>query len=101
MSSGSDCAWIDNVVFPASSVITEVVEVVENNGVKVYPNPANNVINIQLGNASSDVEIYNSLGQTVRRIESASGDIQVKIDELTEGIYFIKANGTVIKVVKR
>ena len=101
MSSGSDCAWIDNVVLPASSVITDVQEVVEKHNVMVYPNPVNNVLNVNLGENQSDVVIYNSVGQTVRRIGMASGDVQISVEDLNAGIYFVKVNGEVIKVIKR
>lgn len=100
MSSGSDCAWIDNVVLPASTVITNVATVVESN-VAVYPNPANDVLNIQLGENQSDMVIYNSVGQVVRRYDNVSGDMQINIADLNAGIYFVKVNGEVTKVIKR
>lgn len=101
VSSGSDCAWIDNVVFPASAIITEVGEVIENKSVTVYPNPANEVLNIELGDNQSDVMIYNSLGQVVRCYENMSGDMQINVADLNAGMYFVKANGEITKVVKR
>lgn len=100
VSSGSDCAWIDNVVLPASTVITNVATVVESN-VAVYPNPANDVLNIQLGENQSYMVIYNSIGQIVRRYDNVSGDMQINIADLNAGIYFVKVNGEVTKVIKR
>ena len=100
VSSGSDCAWIDNVSFPASTIITDVKTVVENK-VTVYPNPANDVLNIQLGDDQSDIVIYNSLGQVVRRVEAMSGDVQINISDLQKGLYFVKINNEVLKVVKK
>ena len=101
VSSGDDCAWIDNVIFPASTIITDVYEVVEKQEVTAYPNPANDVLNIELGEAQSDVMIYNSLGQMVKRIEMASGNVTINIEDLNDGVYFVKANGNVVKVVKK
>ena len=100
MSTGYDCAWIDNVVFPASTIITKVETVTENN-VAIYPNPMNDVLNIQLGDNQSNVEIFNSLGQMVRRYDNMSGDMQINVADMEAGIYFVKINGEVIKVVKR
>ena len=100
VSSGDDCAWIDNVVFPAASIITDVQTVVEKT-VAVYPNPMNNVLNIQLGDNQSDVIVYNSLGQIVKRIDMASGDVQIDVEGLNAGIYFVKVNGNIKKVIKR
>ena len=100
MSTGYDCAWIDNVVFPASTIITDVQTVIEKN-VAVYPNPAIDVLNIQLGDNQSNVEVFNSLGQVVRRYENVSGDMQINVEDLNAGMYFVKINGEVIKVIKR
>ena len=101
MSSGSDCAWIDNVVLPASTIITDIETVVEKQNVSVYPNPANDVLNIELGDNQSDVVIYNSLGQVVRRYENVSGDMQINVEDLNAGMYFVKVGDNVEKVVKR
>ena len=100
VSSGSDCAWIDNVVFPPSTIITKVETVTENN-VTIYPNPMNDMLNIQLGDNQSNVEIFNSLGQMVRRYDNVSGDMQINVADMEAGVYFVKINGEVIKVVKR
>ena len=101
MSSGQDCAWIDYIEFPASTIITGVYEVVEKQNVMVYPNPANSVLNIDLGDAQSEVMVYNSLGQVVKRIEMASGTVQVNVEDLNAGIYFVRANGNIVKVIKK
>ena len=100
VSSGDDCAWIDNVVFPASTIITDVQTVVEKT-VAVYPNPMNNVLNIQLGDNQSNVIVYNSIGQVVRRYENMSGDMRLNVEDLNAGIYFVKVNGEITKVIKR
>ena len=100
VSSGDDCAWIDNVVFPPTTIITSVESVVKSN-IAVYPNPMNDVLNIQLGDNQSDVVIFNSLGQEVRRIEMASGTIQVDMEGLNAGVYFVKTNGEINKVIKK
>jgi hypothetical protein len=61
----------------------------------------NDVLNIQLGDNQSDVVIFNSLGQEVRRIEMASGTIQVDMEGLNAGVYFVKTNGEISKVIKK
>ena len=99
-SSGSDCAWIDYVVFPAAAVITNVETVVEKNTM-VYPNPVNDVLKVQLGDNQADVVVFNSLGQVVRRYENVSGDMQINVADLNAGLYFVKVNGEVTKIVKK
>ena len=100
MSSGSDCAWIDNVVFPPSTIITDVESVMESS-VAVYPNPMSDVLNIDLGDGHSDVVIYNSLGQVVRRYDNVSGEMQINVAELQSGMYFVKIGAEITKVIKR
>ena len=65
-----------------------------NKGLGIYPNPANNVINIAVG--SSDVlptsyTIFNTIGQVVavKNVSSVS-DLQIDINSITTGVYFIK-----------
>ena len=100
VASGDDCAWIDNVVFPPTAIITSVQTAVEHN-VAVYPNPMNDVLNIQLGDNQSDVVIFNGLGQIVRRYYAVSGDMQINVADLKSGMYFVRINGDVTKIVKR
>ena len=101
LSSGSDCAWIDNVMLPASTIITKIEEVVGKQSITIYPNPANEVLNIELGDEPSEVVIYNSLGQMVKHIEMTSGNIQMNVEDLNAGVYFVKTNGNVTKIVKK
>lgn len=100
VSSGSDCAWIDNVKFPASSVITGVNAVVEKQDIVVYPNPVKNVMCVQLDDNQSDIVVYNNIGQVVRHIEAASGNIQIDMSDLKAGLYFVKVGNAVEKIVK-
>ena len=68
-----------------------------NNFFTIFPNPANNLINIEFNQSSEDVSvvIFNSLGKRVN--EAYNGDIQnnqmlsIKLDRLSPGIYVIHA----------
>ena len=61
----------------------------------VYPNPAaNGFVTIQAQNSEllSSVEVFNTLGESVRSISVENeSQITVGVSELTEGIYFIRA----------
>lgn len=100
MEGGSDCAWIDNVTFPPTTVITDVTEVKETSQM-VYPNPANDVLHLELGDVTTDVVIYNSLGQEQMRIDAVSGSVEMNVTALTPGLYFVKIGDKVEKVVVR
>lgn len=76
-------------------------EEMSENSFLIYPNPANDVINIELGDRKTDVEIFNCLGQVVRRLAGISGTVQVNVSDLNDGMYFVNINNKVEKVVKR
>ena len=61
----------------------------------VYPNPAENVLNIKSNAASFEYMMINSIGQVVMS-GVAEGDVELNVSELNNGVYFIKviANGS-------
>jgi predicted extracellular nuclease len=66
-----------------------------NNLYSVYPNPAKNIINIEIDNANgltADAEIFNTQSQLLikRKITAASQVTPVDITSLSRGIYFLK-----------
>lgn len=63
--------------------------------VSVYPNPANDILNISIPGDLSDTSyvIYNSLGQEVAAKKNVSQvDLTVNTSAFAQGIYFIKIN---------
>ncbi len=65
-----------------------------NDKLKLYPNPANEILNIEceiLNGENSKIEILNSLGQAIREEELIFNDGKVSIDvkDLENGVYFI------------
>ena len=96
--------WIDDVKFPGNTMILNVEDVVEDNVVMIYPNPANDVINVK-GENLQYVEIYNSIGQKIvsRKINDSES---INIIDFASGIYFVrildkKGNISTTKIVKR
>lgn len=90
----STCTGINNLPFT-----------INNLSLLVYPNPTNDVLNIQLGGINGDntsVELVNALGQVIVS-KSASQEISsLDVTSLTSGIYFVKLiqNGKVVDVKK-
>ena len=60
----------------------------------VYPNPAQGSFKVDLNN-TSDVNIYNTVGQLVKTYNNVS-EISV---ELEAGVYFVNANNQTVKVI--
>jgi hypothetical protein len=88
LSSGSDCAWIDNIVFPPTQVITMTEEVTHNVPV-IYPNPNKGHFSINLPEEECEIMVFNSLGQVMYRESKASGLITLDLTDLPEGMYFV------------
>ena len=97
---GSDCVWIDNIVFPCSSFT--FIEETEEDNIKIYPNPARDFVNIIIDDKNikvKHIKIYNSIG-----INVISQDFENPIDirELPAGLYFINIycdNKTYVKKI--
>jgi hypothetical protein len=73
--------------------------------IKVYPNPSNNVLNIDMNSISkteTEVTIHNTLGQAVYQAKSLNQHLVVDVSELPMGVYFvsIKQNERTIDVKK-
>ena len=61
----------------------------------VYPNPATDVLNIDINNANfknSEIVIYNISGTEVLRSNMASNSAQLNIETLSAGVYFVKVS---------
>ena len=84
---GSDCAWIDDITFPRSCVVTSIEETVTKKQTNVYPNPCQGNFTLELV-GESDIVVSNLLGQTVISLNKASGIQQIHLDNA--GMYLIQ-----------
>ena len=65
----------------------------EKQNFKIYPNPAQNILNIELQSIDNDqnhIEIYDLSGKQVYSSITSDKNIQVDVSELTQGLYIIK-----------
>ncbi len=61
----------------------------------VYPNPATDVLNIDISNSSfknSEIVVYNISGTEVIKTNMASNSVQLNIETLSAGVYFVKVS---------
>lgn len=85
---------------------TGIENVAVNNAYSIYPNPASNMLNIDLNTLQgAQAEVYNTTGQVVLAAPLQSGVNSLYIADLPAGMYFLQlkgdnANGT-IKFIKR
>lgn len=59
---------------------------------KVYPNPATSVLNIEYDKAPYQVSLYNSLGVLVQSELSNTENFQFQVGQIKKGMYLIRIN---------
>ncbi|MDR2084501.1 MAG: T9SS type A sorting domain-containing protein [Bacteroidales bacterium] len=70
----------------------------ENKNLKVYPNPATNMVNISVEETVNCI-IYNMAGQAVVKQVLSAGSNTVNISNLKTGVYFISAGNNNAKLI--
>ena len=63
-----------------------------NNEIKIYPNPANNSLQVTIGNEHvTDVKIYDLLGKQIKieELKRINDALQIDVSNLKEGVYFV------------
>lgn len=89
---------------PVSAIVVVEFTGVEENEVSfgVYPNPAENELNIRSNASSYEYQMINSVGQVVMS-GVANGNVKLNVSELNNGVYFLKVvangNSSIEKVV--
>ena len=58
--------------------------------VKIYPNPV--CVNLKIENLDepTNISIYNTTGQIVRTVSSATGNVEINMSNISAGIYIVK-----------
>ncbi len=90
VSNGSDAAWIDNITFPGNSSMA--VTDIATNPIKIFPNPAQDIIYIDLQDAInlSLIEIFNQTGKIIKKVNSYQNRSAINLSNLANGIYICK-----------
>ncbi len=78
------------------SGVTEVVETAP----VLYPNPTNNVLNVEFGSnvENMDIQVYSLTGQVVRNMNSFSGTKAIiNVADLPQGAYFVVGSSELVR----
>ena len=59
---------------------------------KVYPNPVDDYLNVELSSNSEEVNanIYNSIGQLVHNVKIKNGNTNINMHQWSDGVYYLK-----------
>ncbi|NOU45597.1 MAG: T9SS type A sorting domain-containing protein [Bacteroidales bacterium] len=94
MANGSDCAWIDEIYFPTTTMVIGVKESLTATNPSIYPNPNQGQFTVNLGNQAkiNDITIYNSVGLPVYSIKTADQILKLELTSLPSGMYLLRNN---------
>jgi hypothetical protein len=75
--------------------VENVINSIASTNLRVYPNPATDILNINLSNANfknSNIVIYNVSGMEVSKSIMNGASAQLNIESLSNGVYFVKVS---------
>ena len=113
--SGSDCAWIDDLILPCDGILV-IEDMLDTTNVglsgheavraNVYPNPTSEWVVVESENYVGQVVLYDMNGRIVRTQTTAGGSCRVNLRDLPAGFYMMKItfeNGQTqtLKIIKR
>jgi len=95
-------AYTENI-YPSEdgqfSIVTITKSTVKENSISIYPNPAEDVINISSPDQINNIKIFNFVGQMLY----SGNDVTINTSNFKSGVYIIKVEtdeGTVIEKIK-
>ena len=89
ITSNLSVVYVDNIYF-YKGLPLGVSDFVKSS-IKMYPNPANEVVNLSSDTLIENITIYNTLGQIVSKQTSAANEVAVNVSALSKGVYIITA----------
>ena len=97
---------VDNTIeTPAEGTIMVNESSVENvaaEHVAVYPNPAVDVVNIEMASAINSVAVYSVSGAAVNADVNVNGNkATINVSGLASGMYIAKINNTTVRFIKK
>jgi protein subunit release factor A len=76
------------------------VRVEGNETVRIFPNPASDLINVESSQALKRIDIFNSAGKLVQSTQTGEKAIRMNIAGLPKGLYVVSVDGRELKIVK-
>ncbi len=70
----------------------------EDRTIAVYPNPTNGIVTVVLPE-SATITLYSAMGQIIKSIK-AEGTVQIDMSRYVRGVYMLKVENKVLKIVK-
>ena len=93
---------ISNIVDKDGKGLTSSLLNLEEESIKIYPNPAENILKIEVDNfeTSKTIVIKNMIGMEVANHTLLKKDIEIDISQLNKGMYFIEIDSKKMSFIK-
>jgi len=89
-----------NLFNPLSATLSND-EVISKEGIKLFPNPVKDTLNINLKSSSSNkVSILDMNGRKIYSTVYNGATINMDVSKYSSGVYFVKVNNSVLKFIK-
>lgn len=95
---------LDGCLYDIFDKPTNASQVATSDAIKVYPNPATNVLTIEMPNTSNatqaDVRLYNAMGQIIIAQSATYGTgaaVQLDVAKLPQGVYYLSVDAGAYK----
>ncbi len=99
--SGYGCIY-QSTFTQSVGICTDINETLTNNSLLIYPNPANEVITIDITeNKAQSISITNTLGEILLTEKINSSLFSINISALNSGVYFIKLENSKDFITKK
>lgn len=86
---GKDGVWIDNISFPLDGYVTKLDEIINNNDLSLYPNPASSSFSLSGLRGGERLRLIDSRGVVHKTLTASSSEVYFDTDNLLEGVYYI------------
>ena len=86
-----------HVVLSTGMPVVSIADVQQEEVLRVYPNPVENVLNVK---ADGRVMVSDVTGRVVKETESC-GSVQLDLGSLPAGVYFVRNGGKSVKIIKQ
>ena len=95
---GSDCAWLDNITLPPTTIILDV-RTNDEESFTLYPNPNNGTFSIEMPEENNQVIIFDLTGKVLYQNDEAPSFLNIRLDNVSPGMYLLKTNNTTRKII--
>ena len=86
-----------HVVLSTGMPVVSIADVQQEEALRVYPNPVENVLNVK---GDGRVMVCDVTGRVVKVAESC-GSVQLDLGSLPAGVYFVRNGGKSVKIIKQ